>query len=94
MKERDHMYSLATLLVNMEKKRTALDILFQEIKESKSFLPDNLFDYLEMVYNKAKEIEKEHMIEFADKYGFDVCHFDYDRAEEYYDRIYKQQDNG
>ena len=77
----------------MEKKQTALDILFQEIKESKSFLPDNLFDYLEMVYNKAKEIEKEQMIEFADRYGFDVCHFDYDRADEYYERTYKQQDN-
>jgi hypothetical protein len=77
----------------MEKKQTALDILFQEIKESKSFLPDNLFDYLEMVYNKTKEIEKEQMIEFADRYGFDVCHFDYDRADEYYERTYKQQDN-
>jgi hypothetical protein len=42
----------------METKRTALDILFQEIKESKAFLPDNLFNYLKDVYNKSKEIEK------------------------------------
>ena len=42
----------------MRTKRTALDILFQEIKESKAFLPDNLFNYLKDVYNKSKEIEK------------------------------------
>jgi hypothetical protein len=42
----------------MGTKRTALDILFQEIKESKAFLPDNLFNYLKDVYNKSKEIEK------------------------------------
>ena len=41
----------------MENKRTALDILFQEIKESKAVMPDALFGYFEMVYNKAKEIE-------------------------------------
>jgi hypothetical protein len=42
----------------MENKRTAVDILFQEIKESKSFLPDNLFGYLEDVYNKAKALDE------------------------------------
>ena len=46
------------LLVNMENKQTAVDILFQEIKESKSFLPDNLFAYLENVYNKAKSLDE------------------------------------
>ena len=46
------------LLVNMENKQTAVDILFQEIKESKSFLPDNLFAYLEDVYNKAKSLDE------------------------------------
>jgi hypothetical protein len=47
----------------MENKQTAVDILFQEIKESKSFLPDNLFAYLEDVYNKAKSMEKEQEFE-------------------------------
>lgn len=42
----------------MENKQTAVDILFQEIKESKSFLPDNLFAYLEDVYNKAKALDE------------------------------------
>ena len=42
----------------MENKQTAVDILFQEIKESKSFLPDNLFAYLENVYNKAKSLDE------------------------------------
>lgn len=42
----------------MGNKQTAVDILFQEIKESKSFLPDNLFAYLEDVYNKAKALDE------------------------------------
>ena len=42
----------------MATKQTAVDILFQEIKESKSFLPDNLFAYLEDVYNKAKSLDE------------------------------------
>ena len=42
----------------MSNKRKAVDILFQEIKESKSFLPDNLFEYLEDVYNKAKALDE------------------------------------
>jgi hypothetical protein len=76
----------------MEKKQTALDILFQEIKESKSFLPDNLFDYLEMVYNKTKEIEKEQIKE-AFKYGEMPELFINFNAEDYYNETYKQQDN-
>ena len=42
----------------MSNKKKAVDILFQEIKESKSFLPDNLFEYLEDVYNKAKALDE------------------------------------
>lgn len=49
----------------MENKLTAVDILFIEIKDSKAFLPDNLFKYLESVYDKAKSMEKEQMIKFA-----------------------------
>ena len=47
----------------MTTKKTAVDILFQEIKESKTFLPDNLFEYLEDVYNKAKAMHKEQKFE-------------------------------
>ena len=75
----------------MEKKKTALDILFQEIKESKSFLPDNLFEYLEMVYNKTKEIEKE---QIKKAYQGNWSEILSDESEEYYNETYKQQDNG
>ena len=89
----------------MENKRTALDILFQEIKESKSFLPDNLFDYLEMVYNKTKEIEKEQIKDARDSYINQILKVNDDlliygeaqykemTSEEYYNETYKQQDN-
>jgi hypothetical protein len=43
-----------------EAKQTALDILFYEIKISKSFMPDHLFKWLESVYSKAKEIDNKH----------------------------------
>jgi hypothetical protein len=76
----------------MANKPTALDILFQEIKESKSFLPDNLFDYLEMVYNKTKEIEKE---QIKDDYLASTIQFandarmDYPKLpEQYYNETY------
>ncbi len=44
-----------------EAKETALEILFYEIKISKSFIPDHLFKWLESVYNKAKEIDNKNM---------------------------------
>ena len=46
-------------MYSMENKQTALDILFQEIKESTAVMPNALFKYFEMVYDKAKQIEKE-----------------------------------
>jgi hypothetical protein len=74
----------------MANKRTALDILFQEIKESKSFLPDNLFDYLEMVYNKTKEIEKEQIIDaFDEGFKYDI----HEGGKKYYNETYGK-DNG
>ena len=47
----------------MGTKQTAVDILFNEIKDSKAFLPDNLFKYLRSVYEKSKQIEKEQIID-------------------------------
>jgi hypothetical protein len=69
----------------MENKRTAMDILFQEIKESKAIMPNALFGYFEMVYNKAKEIETKQM-----KHAFDEgSMYDYDGGfEEYYKEFY------
>ena len=81
----------------MENKRTALDILFQEIKESKAVMPDALFGYFEMVYNKAKETKQ--MIKFAqivlDKAECShtgMVYLDGD-IEDIYNQTYKQQDN-
>ena len=51
----------------MENKQTALDILFEEIKESTAVMPNALFKYFEMVYDKAKQIEKEQMAEKYDE---------------------------
>jgi hypothetical protein len=76
----------------MENKQTAMKVLMEWMIEESQVIPVDPGD----VYQKAKELlvmEKEQMIEFADRYGFDVCHFDYDRADEYYERTYKQQDN-
>jgi hypothetical protein len=51
----------------MENKQTALDILFEEIKESTAVIPNALFTYFKMVYDKAKQIEKEQMAEKYDE---------------------------
>ena len=72
----------------MEKKQTAVDILFQEIKESSSFMPDNLFDYLEMVYNKTKEIEKE---QIKKAYQGNYPEILSDESEEYYNETYGKE---
>jgi hypothetical protein len=77
----------------MENKQTALDILFEEIKESTAVMPNALFKYFEMVYDKSKQIEKEQMIEFAmhlhkiddSKTGTDIL---MEEAEQYYNKTY------
>ena len=67
----------------MEKKQTALDILFQEIKESKAIIPNALFTYFEMVYNKAKEMEKQQIMDaYMDSYGNTT------EPEDYYNETY------
>ena len=71
----------------MENKQTAVDILFNEIRDSKAFLPDNLFNYLEDVYKKSKQIEKEQIKE-AFKYGEMPVLFINFNAEQYYNETY------
>lgn len=78
---------------NNNKTITAVEWLLEEMIFRLAIRIENLTDGVKLV-EQAKQIEKEQMIEFADKYGFDICHYDYDRAEEYYERTYKQQDNG
>jgi hypothetical protein len=67
----------------MEKKQTALDILFQEIKESKAIMPNALFGYFEIVYNKVKAIEKQQIMDaYMDSYGNTT------EPEDYYNQMY------
>lgn len=68
----------------METKQTAVEWLVEQL-ETIIFYTD---EAKENTIERAKQMEKKQMIEFADKYGFDVCHFDYDRAEQYYNKIY------
>lgn len=39
---------------------------------------------------QANEIEKQQKIDFANNYGFDICGYDYNRAEQYYNETYKK----
>ena len=41
--------------------------------------------------NQAKEMEKEQSIDFANNYGFDICGYDYERAEQYYNKTFKSE---
>jgi hypothetical protein len=67
----------------METKQTALDILFQEIKESKAIMPNALFGYFEIVYNKVKAIEKQQIMDaYMDSYGNTT------EPEDYYNQMY------
>ena len=80
----------------MTTKETALDILFDEIKRGKVFmmLPDPMFAWLEIVYNKAKEIEKNQIKDAFDA-GTYVGTYAVDKdGEEYYNETYNQQSNG
>ena len=70
----------------METKQTAVDILFNEIKDSKAFLPDNLFSYLEDVYKKTKQMEKEQIKNAFDK-GYSYYLFN-GGGEQYYNETY------
>ena len=67
------------------KKHTAVEWIEAYLKTYTSF---NLHKIIE----KAKEIEKQQIIDFANNYGFDVCGYDYERAEQYYKETYENRD--
>ena len=46
------------------------------------------FEDMMTLKKEAKEMEKEQMIEFANNYGFHICGYDYERAEQYYNETY------
>ena len=61
-------------------KQTAVEWLAEQMLWNEFHNP-----YLE----KAKEIEKEQKIEFANNYGFHICGYDYENAEQYYKETYE-----
>jgi hypothetical protein len=79
------------------KKTTAVDWLEHEF--SKLYYDTNFKTFEEFnnkgleLWEQAKEMEKEQIIEFANRYGFDICHYDYDRAEQYYNKTYENNSN-
>jgi hypothetical protein len=46
------------------------------------------FEDMMTLKKEAKEMEKEQIIEFANNYGFHICGYDYERAEQYYKETY------
>lgn len=63
------------------KQQTAVDCLIEQLTNEGIYIP---FGF----YEQAKQMEKEQMIKFADDYGFRVCGYDYERAEQYYKETY------
>lgn len=62
---------------------TAIEFLEQELNKN---------GYLNQVtIDKAKEMEKQQMIDFANKYGFHICGYDYDNAKKYYNETFKEK---
>ena len=75
----------------MGTKQTAVDILFNEIKDSKAFLPDNLFKYLESVYEKSKQMEKEQHSETWKRGSYSLLeHGSGEDFEQYYNETYNK----
>ena len=46
---------------------------------------------IDIDFEQAKSMEKEKKIEFANNYGFDICGYDYERAEQYYNETFKSE---
>ena len=68
------------------KKQTAVDWLAEQIdNKDMGEIPMWIYDFIE----QAKEMERQQIIDFANNYGFDVCGYDYERAEQYYKETYK-----
>ena len=43
------------------------------------------------LFEQAKEMEKEQIIEFANDYGFEICGYDYEKAEKHYHETFKSE---
>jgi len=71
------------------KKQTSVEWLVEQIdNKDMGEIPMWIYDFIE----QAKEMERQQIIDFANNYGFDVCGYDYDRAEQYYKETYENRD--
>jgi len=74
----------------MEKQISAVEWLENEFKEMCKDFGGLHTDFIER-FDQAKQMEKEQIIEFANNYGFDICAYDYERAEQYYNETFKSE---
>ena len=70
------------------KELTAVEWLKNKLNEEEIIIYHGLFN---MWIKQALEMEKQHKIDFANNYGFDICGYDYERAEQYYNETYKKE---
>ena len=66
---------------------TAVEYLFKNMTLYVAYENADTFNKL---YEIALEMEKQQKIDFANNYGFDICGYDYNRAEQYYNETYKK----
>lgn len=66
-----------------EKQQTAVEWLVEQITNGTIQAREAI--------QQAKAMEKEKKIEFANNYGFDICGYDYERAEQYYNETFKSE---
>ena len=68
------------------KKQTAVEWLVEQIdNKDMGEIPMWIYDFIE----QSKEMERQQIIDFANNYGFDVCGYDYERAEQYHKETYE-----
>lgn len=68
------------------KKQTAIDFAVEKLEK---LIPSGHQIIISIILEKAKEMERQQIIDFANNYGFDVCGYDYERAEQYYKETYE-----
>ena len=74
-----------------ETKQTAVDWLINIVIKSIKNLSEDECEYLSEIIEQAKQIEKQQIIDFANNYGFDICGYDYEKAEQYYNETFGEQ---